>query len=719
MPGWLAALREAFALDARIGAVFGPHLPAAGHEPDDRPRADRVLRHVRPRRRRAARLRPRRPDVPLQRERRLPPRVLGGAPLRRRPYSEDQAFGRALAAHPRWRKAYAPASRRAPRARLPAAGVHAPLLRRVPRPARDDRARRADRRALHRPRRRGLVARDRRWMREQGWPRATVARWTGARRVVHHTGRKVFSALGSRARTRCPRPCSARCRWSGRADAPPRRSPPAPPCPRARTGRRAATRTATRRSPACWRDGPAPLLEPVPGHGRPRAAPHRVRDPAVLDRLRRAQHHLPARAAARADGPHLLDLAPRPVRRPQHDGRPSMLRRESSSTSRRCRRRCSAASATGTAPTSRSRPAGRRYSRCSSSTACRARAYLVNDHEPEFYATSVESVWAAETYRPGPLRHRRQPVAARTLRRALRRHGRRVPVRRRPRRLLPAAGRAPRDDTVVFYARAVTPRRAVALGDAGARRSCSARRPDVRIVLFGDREPLATPFPYEHTGVATPRAARVGVLRGDRRPLPVADQLLADPAGDARLRAPVRRPRGRQREFGVRRATARSSSRRSTPTRSPTRSSGCSTTARARAPLGGGREFVRAAHLGRGGRAGRAGAADCAPGARGRMTTAAHATRRTGSGRSSEPRRRGGARPRRWSRCSRRRSCSRSPGRSSRRRSRRRTSSPTSATSSRSRGPGLPGQAGRPLFSTEQQLAAVAVNADQAAAQPT
>ena len=31
-----------------------------------------------------------------------------------------------------------------------------------------------------------------------------------------------------------------------------------------------------------------------------------------------------------------------------------------------------------------------------------------------------------------------------------------------------------------------------------------ARRPDVRIVLFGDREPLHTSFPYEHIGVATP-----------------------------------------------------------------------------------------------------------------------------------------------------------------------------------------------------------------------
>ena len=32
---------------------------------------------------------------------------------------------------------------------------------------------------------------------------------------------------------------------------------------------------------------------------------------------------------------------------------------------------------------------------------CRARAYLVHDHEPEFFATSVESRWAARTYELG------------------------------------------------------------------------------------------------------------------------------------------------------------------------------------------------------------------------------------------------------------------------------------------------------------------------------
>ena len=31
----------------------------------------------------------------------------------------------------------------------------------------------------------------------------------------------------------------------------------------------------------------------------------------------------------------------------------------------------------------------------------RARAYLVQDHEPEFYATSAERLWAEWTYRQG------------------------------------------------------------------------------------------------------------------------------------------------------------------------------------------------------------------------------------------------------------------------------------------------------------------------------
>jgi glycosyltransferase involved in cell wall biosynthesis len=59
-----------------------------------------------------------------------------------------------------------------------------------------------------------------------------------------------------------------------------------------------------------------------------------------------------------------------------------------------------------------------------------------------------------------------------------------------------------RRDTVVYYCRSTTPRRAVALG-VMALHELYRRRPDVRIVMFGERYPLPTPFPYEHLGVAS------------------------------------------------------------------------------------------------------------------------------------------------------------------------------------------------------------------------
>ncbi len=73
--------------------------------------------------------------------------------------------------------------------------------------------------------------------------------------------------------------------------------------------------------------------------------------------------------------------------------------------------------------------------------------------------------------------------------------------------------------------------------------------------------------------------ARVGLLRGDGRALAVADELLADPAGDARLRAAVRRAGRAQHRGRVRRRRADRARARPTRSRSPTRSSGCSTTA--------------------------------------------------------------------------------------------------------------------------------------------
>ena len=61
----------------------------------------------------------------------------------------------------------------------------------------------------------------------------------------------------------------------------------------------------------------------------------------------------------------------------------------------------SATRARSAAPTSSWRPAGRRSRRSCGCAGAGARAYLVQDHEPEFYATSIEREWAAWTYRQG------------------------------------------------------------------------------------------------------------------------------------------------------------------------------------------------------------------------------------------------------------------------------------------------------------------------------
>jgi glycosyltransferase involved in cell wall biosynthesis len=134
----------------------------------------------------------------------------------------------------------------------------------------------------------------------------------------------------------------------------------------------------------------------------------------------------------------------------------------------------------------------------------RARAYLVHDHEPEFYATSAERQWAEDTYRFGLHAITASPWLHDIV---VNRHGGTAttfdfgvdhevyvprPVQRRR-------------DTVVFYARSVTPRRAVPLGML-ALQELRRRRPDVRLVLFGDTKPDDAPFAHEHLGVAAPEA---------------------------------------------------------------------------------------------------------------------------------------------------------------------------------------------------------------------
>jgi glycosyltransferase involved in cell wall biosynthesis len=134
---------------------------------------------------------------------------------------------------------------------------------------------------------------------------------------------------------------------------------------------------------------------------------------------------------------------------------------------------------------------------------CRARAYLVQDHEPEFFPTSARRLWAEQTYSLGLY----AICASRWLRDLLaRRYGTegswfRLGVDHRTYTVRPEVKR--RRDTVIFYARATTPRRAVPLGLL-ALEELHRRRHDLRIVTFGHTDPLPTALAHEQLGVATP-----------------------------------------------------------------------------------------------------------------------------------------------------------------------------------------------------------------------
>jgi hypothetical protein len=147
---------------------------------------------------------------------------------------------------------------------------------------------------------------------------------------------------------------------------------------------------------------------------------------------------------------------------------------------------------------------------------CAAKAYLVNDDEPAFYAESIESRLALATYDEDIYRITGTQWL---LHRIIDRHGgvggsfdyaiaptyRPRPVQREP-------------ATIVLYARTTTARRAVGLGVLALDELINRRGYDLRVVMFGDMHPLPAPFEYEFAGLVHPdrlawlySAATVGV----------------------------------------------------------------------------------------------------------------------------------------------------------------------------------------------------------------
>lgn len=128
-----------------------------------------------------------------------------------------------------------------------------------------------------------------------------------------------------------------------------------------------------------------------------------------------------------------------------------------------------------------------------------ARAYLVQDHEPDFYGASAEREWARWTYRQGLHCIAASPWLADVLRD---RYGAAATSFDLgvDHSLYRPGGAVRRDDLVVFYARASTPRRAVPLGLL-ALAELRHRRPKVEIALYGEAQPIPAGFAHTHLGV--------------------------------------------------------------------------------------------------------------------------------------------------------------------------------------------------------------------------
>ena len=131
---------------------------------------------------------------------------------------------------------------------------------------------------------------------------------------------------------------------------------------------------------------------------------------------------------------------------------------------------------------------------------CGARAYLVQDHEPDFHGASAERMWAQETYRLGVPCIAASPWLAGLLRERYGAQAEAFDLGVDHAVYRPTPGAQRRAERVVFYARASTPRRAVPLGLL-ALEELHRRRPTVEIVLFGEALPVAARFPHRHAGV--------------------------------------------------------------------------------------------------------------------------------------------------------------------------------------------------------------------------
>jgi glycosyltransferase involved in cell wall biosynthesis len=496
---WLELLAGALDRDARIGLSFGPHLPRPGtsamvareleefftsFSPNGNVRVDSSPDSTEPATGFFSNV-----NSCVLRE------CWEQARFRDVGYAEDQAFARdAMAAG--WKKAYVP----------DAAVLHshdypfAEFMRRYFDEYRGLRETIGHVEPLGARRLAGAVRAgvrgDLAYLRRKRAARSERALWA-ARSARHHGGRALFSALGSRA-GRLPAPVRARLSLEGRDGTPDGDSRPAqlitervkPPYDFVRTSLRAPLAPLAPPSPA---DAEAPLhlawvIPPFRrgsgGHmtifavvaeleARGHSCSIWIHDPmgqmdrrVALAHREVIEHFTPVRAGVFRgfDDWHGADVA----------------------------------LATGwqTAYPLRTLPA------------CRLKAYYVQDYEPDFYPASAERIWAEQTYELG------FPCLASSpwLRDLLRdRYGARAEAFEYG---VDLDTYHPLDvererETILFYARPATPRRATELGVL-ALAELVERRPNVRVVAYGDVKKPYAPFDYAFLGVVPPaRLARL------------------------------------------------------------------------------------------------------------------------------------------------------------------------------------------------------------------
>jgi O-antigen biosynthesis protein len=136
---------------------------------------------------------------------------------------------------------------------------------------------------------------------------------------------------------------------------------------------------------------------------------------------------------------------------------------------------------------------------------CREKVYLVQDDEPQFYATSSLSIWAEESYRMGYRCIAYTPWMADILADQWGLEAQYFECGTDT-DVYEFAGEENREpELVVVYARGETERRAVELALAGLT-TAFERRPSIRVVAFGSNLGVTAPFPIEDVGVQPARA---------------------------------------------------------------------------------------------------------------------------------------------------------------------------------------------------------------------